>query len=344
MDIISQFLESHVTMDNPEEDIFIEDNKIKEDRRLYGYIQRRLKKVLERGKLPRFDLGKFTIEKQIGDGSYGIIFSVFNNKTKKKYAMKKLIANNFNTLETFQREFEIAHHNKHTLILDIKGIYLKCFDQTTYVLYVLMDLAEKDWEMEISNRQITKNYYKEKELVLILKQLSNVLYFLQKERNIAHRDIKLENILIFKSKYEYINKYGKYLYKLCDFGEIRILKRDGLIVQRVRGSELYMSPILFNGLHLNFIQVKHNTYKSDVFSLGMCFFYACCLNYSGVDSIRELTNMQKIKEILFSHLSKRYSFKFLIFILQMLEVNEDKRPDFIQLETKFKKLFHNIYF
>ena len=158
-------------------------------------------------------------------------------------------------------------------------------------------------------------------------QLISTLVLFQKN-HITHRDIKPQNILVINGKY-----------KLCDFGEIRVLKRNGLIVQRVRGSELYMSPILFQGLHSNLIQVKHNTYKSDVFSLGMCFFYASSLTYSGVDSIRELDDMVKIKEILFRYLEKRYSENYITLILNMLEVNEDKRPDFIELEKKAKEKF-----
>ena len=118
-----------------------------------------------------------------------------------------------------------------------------------------------------------------------------------------------------------------------------MLKRNGIVVQRIRGSELYMSPILFQGLHSHLTQVKHNTYKSDVFSLGMCFFYAASLTYSGVDSIRELVDMNKIKEILFKYLSKRYSEKFILLILMMLEFNEEKRPDFIELDKKIKETF-----
>ena len=146
--------------------------------------------------------------------------------------------------------------------------------------------------------------------------------------HITHRDIKPQNILVINGKY-----------KLCDFGEIRVLKRNGIVVQRIRGSELYMSPILFQGLHSHLTQVKHNTYKSDVFSLGMCFFYAASLTYSGVDSIRELVDMNKIKEIFFKYLSKRYSEKFILLILMMLEFNEEKRPDFIELEKKIKETF-----
>ena len=135
----------------------------------------------------------------------------------------------------------------------------------------------------------------------------------------------------------------KGIYKLCDFGEIRVLERDGLIVQRVRGSELYMSPILFNGLHKKLIQVKHNTYKSDVFSLGMCLFYALSLTYSGVDSIREISDMNIIREILFKFLGKRYSSNLILFILSMLEVDEKKRDNFIELEKKFRKIIKNNY-
>ena len=325
---------------NPEEDILIEDNKIKADRSLYGYIQRRLKKILERGNLPRFDLRKFTIEKQIGDGSYGTIFSVFNNKSKKKYAMKKLIANNINASETFLREFEIAHNNRHPLILDIKGINLKCFDQTTYVLYVLMDLAEKDWEMEIINRQITKNYYNEKELILILKQLSNTLYFLQKERNVAHRDIKLENILIFKNESEHINKYGKFLYKLCDFGEAKnYTKYISNKHKTLRGTELYMSPLLYNGLINEEAYVDHNAYKSDVFSLGCCIIIAAVLNFDIIKEIRELKEQNNISTFLKKQLYPKYSEKFIDILLKMINFNEDERIDFIKLEELIKSTF-----
>ena len=189
-----------------------------------------------------------------------------------------------------------------------------------------MEKAERDWDNEIIERSQKINYYTEKEILDIMSQLIGTLSLMQRN-HITHRDIKPQNILIFNGKY-----------KLCDFGEIRVLERAGLIVQRVRGSELYMSPILFEGLHRNILQVKHNTYKSDVFSLGMCLFYACSLTYRGVDSIREIYDMKKIKKILFEYLNERYSEKLILFILSMLEVDEKKRCNFIQLEEKLELL------
>ena len=110
------------------------------------------------------------------------------------------------------------------------------------------------------------------------------------------------------------------------------MNQKGVIVQPARGSELYMSPIQFFGLNQKLKQVQHNTYKSDVFSLGMCILFAATLSEDCLYDIRELTDMNHIKNILESYLSKRYSNVFIRLLLCFLEVDEKKRPDFIQME------------
>ena len=327
-------------MVDTEQDIVIENQNIKDDNKLYEHIQRRLKKILKKGKLPRFDLDKFSVEKQIGDGSFGVIYLVHNNKSKKKYAMKKIIANNINSIEVFQKEFEIAHHDRHPSITDIKGIHIKCFDSTTFVLYVLMDLAEKDWEVEINERQKNKHYYKEKELISILKQLSNALYFLQKEKDVAHRDVKPENVLIFKNRKEDKNIYGEFSYKLCDFGEAKDYALIHSKKQKtLRGTELYMSPILYNGLLKDASFVDHNAYKSDVFSLGCCMIIAANLDFDIINEIRILKEQKKIEKFLKNKLLGKYGEDFINIILKMINFNEKERVDFIQLEEMIKSIF-----
>jgi len=315
--------------------VLIEDKKIKENITLYHQIQRRLKRIISKGKLPRFNLDNFTIEKQIGDGSFGVIYSIYNKKTKKKYAMKKIIANDLNSLELYQKEFEIAHHEKHNSILDVKGTYIKCFDNTTYALYVLMDLADKDWEVEITQRLKRKKYYKEEELISILKQLSNALFFLQ-TKSIAHRDIKPENILLFRQN----NNNNDIVYKICDFGEakdfafIRSKKQKTL-----RGTELYMSPLLYDGLMKDDSYVEHNAYKSDVFSLGCCMIIAMNLNFEIINDIRKIKEQDRIKEFLKNKLNGKYSDKLLDIIMKMINFNEKERIDFVQLENLIEKNF-----
>ena len=315
--------------------VLIEDKKIKENITLYHQIQRRLKRIISKGKLPRFNLDNFTIEKQIGDGSFGVIYSIYNKKTKKKYAMKKIIANDLNSLELYQKEFEIAHHEKHNSILDVKGTYIKCFDNTTYALYVLMDLADKDWEVEITQRLKRKKYYKEEELISVLKQLSNALFFLQ-TKSIAHRDIKPENILLFRQN----NNNNDIVYKICDFGEakdfafIRSKKQKTL-----RGTELYMSPLLYDGLMKDDSYVEHNAYKSDVFSLGCCMIIAMNLNFEIINDIRKIKEQERIKEFLKNKLNGKYSDKLLNIIMKMINFNEKERIDFVQLENLIEKNF-----
>ena len=278
-------------------------------------------------------LEEFPICGSIGKGTFGKIYCVKWNRNNKLYALKKEILVDLETIEKRKNSFKIIQNFiKNTKSSGVIRLYANLFLKNInyeFQYYELMEKAERDWNQEINISAQNGLYYKENEILNIMKQLISTLSLLQK-KHITHRDIKPQNILIINGKY-----------KLSDFGEIRVLKRNGLIVQRIRGSELYMSPILFHGLHLNLIQVRHNTYKSDVFSLGMCLFYASSLTYVGVDSIRELSDNQKIKEILFNHLGERYSEKYISFILLMLIVDEEKRPDFIQLEEKMNGIFFN---
>ena len=104
----------------------------------------------------------------------------------------------------------------------------------------------------------------------------------------------------------------------------------------IRGTELYMSPILFNSLKKKKNQIKHNCFKSDVFSLGMCLLFAATLTFRSLYNIREVKDMESIKNILARFLVARYSMDFVNLILKMIEIDERKRPDFIQLENEIR--------
>lgn len=303
------------------EDLTIEDDKIKNDTNLYREIQKQMKKVLNRGRLPRFNMNKYSICKQIGDGTFGVIYEVENNDTKRKYAVKKIVGNNMEAIEIFQKEFEIVHYNNHPNILDIHGIFLKCLDITTYVLFVLMDLAQHDLEVEIINRTKKKKYFTEKELFTLLKQMASALVYLQRNRNVAHRDIKPENILLF----------GNETYKLCDFGEAKE-KVKGKKQKTVRGTKHYMSPLLYDGLTRDEDYIDHNPYKSDVFSLGYVLIVAAALDFEFVVELRGIEEESKIRDILQKHFNFRYTDKFMDLVVKMTNNEEKKRMDFIGLE------------
>ena len=274
----------------------------------------------------KFNLSEFTKIGQVGKGTEGTIFSVKWKKNNKKYALKKSKIINVENVKKRQEEIMmLKNFRKNTGSDGVIQIYGDlCINRKGYYdFYEIMELAEMDWEQEIYNRGQIHLYYEEDELMDIMGQIVKTFSLLQKN-HITHRDIKPQNIMIVNGKF-----------KICDFGNARILKREGMVVQRIRGSEMYMSPIMFKGYHAKVPQVKHHTYKSDVFSLGMCFLLAAALSYNPLNKTREIYDNNVIRNIINQFLGNRYSQKIYKILFSMLQIEENYRPDFIQLETLF---------
>ena len=276
----------------------------------------------------KLNLNEFELLGEIGKGSFGKIYKVRWKVNQKLFALKNELVDDMEGINTrlsrgkAMRDF--VQSTGCTGVVNIYGYHL-IRQGNEYHYFELMDLCDTDFEKQIKMRANYLSYFTEAELNNIMKQLISTLSFLQK-RHITHRDIKPQNILIANGQY-----------KLCDFGDIRVMQRDGLVVQRIRGSELYMSPILFNALRQGVQTIQHNTYKSDVFSLGMCLFYAACLSFNGPVEIREVVNMKIKQQILNKYLGTRYSQNFIKFLYLMLLTNEIDRPDFVLLEDAMLK-------
>ena len=76
----------------------------------------------------------------------------------------------------------------------------------------------------------------------------------------------------------------------------------------------------------------HNTYKSDVFSLGMYILLAASFSRKLLCDIREIKDMNIISKIVNNGLNCRYSEKIINIVLKMLQLEENLRLDFIELE------------
>ena len=274
------------------------------------------------------NINDYNIIKQIGEGTFGKIFEV-ENSNHQHFALKKLLANSVKEMEMLKSEYEmlLGLEDLNINLIHIYGIENKKLDKTTFVVYVLMELAICDWEKEIFNREKTKKYYSEEELIIILKNLIYTFAELQRN-NISHRDIKPQNILLCKDN----------SLKIADFGEAKEARnRNNIdtIRQTIRGTELYMSPILFDSLKTKKRKGKyilHNSYKSDVFSLGFCILLAATLKVDSLYVIREIQDMIILSNEIHKFLRKRYSEKLINVIISMLEIEEKNRFDFIELE------------
>ena len=295
----------------------------------------------------QFNSDNYNIVQLLGEGTFGKIYLVEDPDDFKKYALKKISVSDIEELNDNKKEFELlmklSQENPSLNVVKIYGIQVKKLDKFNLVMYVLMEAAQCDWENEIRNRNQYQAYYTEDELMKILLNLSTTLASLQK-MGICHRDVKPQNILCF----------GKDNYKLSDFGEAKKKKKRKIngnyfydfegdtSKQTVRGTELYMSPILFKALHdCPEVDLEYNAYKSDVFSLGLCMLLSSTLGFQALYDIRELYDNNKIKKIIEKYLSGRYSKDYIKLISSMLQIKEKNRPDFIELQDNIQKIYYH---
>lgn len=200
--------------------------------------------------------GKYKQIKEIGNGNYGKVFKVKNIETNELLAIKQLnkeeIQKDKYLTEAFFKELEIMKLMTDASI-DNTVHYVEFF-QTTSHLNIVMELCDETLEKWINN---FKGYISEEMLKDILIGLNNVFQFMN-EKNIAHRDVKLQNIMI-----KYVDNSCNsinFIPKLCDFGFSTINES----MQTRLGTPSTMAPeIMLN---------KSYTKKCDIWSLGIIIF------------------------------------------------------------------------
>ena len=236
----------------------------------------------------------------IGQGAFGEVFLAKIKKTGEKVAVKKV----FQDRRYKNRELSIMQKLNHPNIVQLLSFYytkanIPKAKSDDVFLNCIMDYVPETLSILISKNKHNGTKFPSSLLKVYSYQMLKSIGYLH-SIGICHRDIKPQNILISNG-----------VFKLSDFGEARTLKRSGVIISRVRGTELFMSPILFHGLRHRLSQVGHNTFKSDVFSLGFCFLLAASLTFNSLYSIREVNDIKVIEELLDKYLSGRYSKKLL---------------------------------
>ena len=198
----------------------------------------------------------YKIISKLGKGSFGSVFKVQNIKTNEIRALK--VIKNTSIIyqdddHKFLKEIEILIKLEHPNIIKIYEYYT---DDINF--YLITDY--------ISNGELYNYVYKSKSLnerqtQYIMQQLLCAVNYLHLN-NIAHRDIKLENILVEQE----IESNGEQLLnvKLIDFGTSNYVKTENTNNFTVKvGSPFYMAPEVLNK--------KYNN-KCDIWSSGVIMF------------------------------------------------------------------------
>ena len=184
---------------------------------------------------------------------------------------------------------------------------------------IVMELCDNTLFYELAK---TENGFNEKEIRDILLQLNNAFRKLN-ENNIAHRDIKLHNILV-----KYLNKEKtKFKVLLSDYGVSNQLNNITQKYQTFAGTKIIMAPEILKGEEYN--------NKCDLWSLGIIIYqlYTKKIPYNG-----EVDNeiLEQIKNIGQSILDKIKDEKLKDLLSKLLIEDPDKR---ISWEEYFKHDF-----
>lgn len=198
--------------------------------------------------------------KKYGEGGYGATYPAHDNQTKEQLAVKVIDTRRMK-LESIVRECDFLTSLDHPNVIKIKahGLGRKSAGQD-HLYYIFMELASGG---ELFDQVIDRGANAMPEEVargFMLQLLAGLIHC--HERGIAHRDLKLENVLLTKDGVVKVIDFGlSHRYPLQADGSVDTSK----LLTDVCGSKSYAAPEVLSG-H------GYNGFAADVWSLGVSLF------------------------------------------------------------------------
>lgn len=240
----------------------------------------------------------------IGSGLFGEIRLCTQNLTKKTFAVKIILKANLPPCVLKKRliEFQvkIIRELDHPSILKVYEFFE---DPCNYYL-IMEHIKGGDLYTKIFNtKKIT-----EKHAAKIMKQILSGLAHIH-SKNIVHRDMKLENILIEENNDEFV-------VKLIDFDTATKFGKSGM--KGIFGTVYYMAPELISGTY---------TEKCDVWSAGVILYSMLTKNFpfGGTNDKEIMQNITKSKLDLKFLRSKRVSSEAINLIQKLMHPDPKER-------------------
>jgi serine/threonine-protein kinase/endoribonuclease IRE1 len=142
--------------------------------------------------------------------------------------------------------------------------------------------------------------------VLVLYQIANGLHYIH-SRNLVHRDVKPENILISMTTPVQM--------KLSDFGFVEKTSPQGTFeLSGLQGTEKWMAPEILKLADETITELPDGTIKSDIWGAGCVFFFFLTRGTHpyGSNSFEIMMNILKNNPIeLNQHKQSKYFVKYL---------------------------------
>jgi hypothetical protein len=266
---------------------------------------------------------RFKYEKQIGKGGAGTVWSVWDQLTNTRMAIKKISCESTDDVNRAIHEAWPIRSLDHPNIVKYQNVF---FEDDNYnnnnsnfnVCFVMELYVDGDLHHHLQKRLITRNYYKEEQVLSIMSQLASGLSYLH-SKSLLHRDLKPMNIFV---------KGENYL--IGDFGLLRDVQRE--LSCTYAGTHTYMSPEIF--------AKKPYSLKSDLWSLGVTFLEIMCLHVDVVPYLEVYRNPTFYKDVETQLLTIGYSKEIITIVLQCLLLDPSQRPSAHQIHQQIDKLMN----
>uniref|UniRef100_A0A3P9K968 non-specific serine/threonine protein kinase n=1 Tax=Oryzias latipes TaxID=8090 RepID=A0A3P9K968_ORYLA len=200
---------------------------------------------------PPARVGYYEIERTIGKGNFAVVKLATHIITKAKVAIKIVDKTQLDdeNLKKIFREVQIMKMLKHPHIIRLYQVM-----ETERMIYLVTEFASGG---EIFDHLVAHGRMAEKDARKKFKQIVAAVHFCHC-RNIVHRDLKAENLLLDHN----LN------IKIADFGFSNLFSR-GQLLKTWCGSPPYAAPELFEGK-------EYDGPKVDIWSLGVVLYVLVC--------------------------------------------------------------------
>ncbi|OQE74312.1 hypothetical protein PENNAL_c0080G10416 [Penicillium nalgiovense] len=246
---------------------------------------------------PEMSIGRYTRLDEIGRGSFATVYQGVHTKSKTYVAIKSVNLSKLNKKlkENLSSEIDILKglHHPHIVAL------IDCHESTSHIHLVMEYCALGDLSLFIKRRDTLGSHKYTRDMIAkypnppggslnevvtrhFLKQLSSALKFLR-DRNLIHRDIKPQNLLLCPSPSSYRSGHAQVMpykgsddsyepttgleslpmLKIADFGFARSLPATSL-AETLCGSPLYMAPEI--------LRYEKYDAKADLWSVGTVLY------------------------------------------------------------------------
>mmetsp|Transcript_16678 Transcript_16678/g.23614 ORF Transcript_16678/g.23614 Transcript_16678/m.23614 type:complete len:718 (-) Transcript_16678:3-2156(-) len=189
--------------------------------------------------------------KQLGSGGFGTVQIVTRHATGKEFALKTVELDRVKDKKSFDffiKEIEIMKNLDHPNIVRLQEVF-----HTPSYLFMIMDLCTG------GNLLQSYKFKTEKAAANIIRCIVNAIRYCH-DRGIAHRDLKLDNIV-------YEHNGSDAVVKLVDFG-LSCYTSDYTLEHDVVGTWVCMAPEVIKG--------HHNPCACDMWSIGVIAYLLLC--------------------------------------------------------------------